>query len=136
MSLTIDANVLVRIIVEDNAEEALAARTLVADAQSVIVPLVALCETNWVLKSVYKLRRTERVSFVKELLRTRKIVLDRPAVEAGLVVLEAGGDFADGVIAFDGARLGGETFVTFDRRAADLLRKSGHDCRLLAAQSG
>ena len=136
MSLTVDANVLVRIIVEDNAEEALAARTLVADAQSVIVPLVALCETLWVLKSIYKLRQPERVSVVKELLRTRKIVLDRPAVEAGLVVLEAGGDFADGVIAFDGARLGGETFVTFDRRAADLLRKSGHDCRLLAAQSG
>ena len=136
MSLTIDANVLVRIIVEDNAEEARAARTLVADAQSVIVTLVALCETLWVLKSIYKLRQPERVSVVKELLRTRKIVLDRPAVEAGLVVLEAGGDFADGVIAFDGARLGGETFVTFDRRAADLLRKSGHDCRLLAAQSG
>ena len=136
MSLTIDANVLVRIIVEDNAEEARAARTLVADAQSVIVTLVALCETLWVLKSIYKLRQPERVSVVKELLRTRKIVLDRPAVEAGLVMLEAGGDFADGVIAFDGARLGGETFVTFDRRAADLLRKSGHDCRLLAAQSG
>ena len=135
MSLTIDANVLVRIIVEDNAEEALAARTLVADAQSVIVTLVALCETLWVLKSIYKLRQPERVSVVKELLRTRKIVLDRPAVEAGLVVLEAGGDFADGAIAFDGARLGGETFATFDRRAADLLRKSGHDCRLLAAQS-
>ena len=135
MSLTIDANVLVRIIVEDNVEEALVARNQVADAQSVIVPLVALCETNWVLKSVYKLGRAERVSVIKELLRTRKIVLDRPAVEAGLVMLEAGGDFADGVIAFDGARLGGETFATFDRRAADLLLKSGHDCRLLAAQS-
>ena len=135
MSLTVDANVLVRIIIEDNAEEALAARTLVADAQSVIVPLVALCETLWVLKSIYKLRRPERVSVVKGLLRTRKIVLDRPVVEAGLAVLEAGGDFADGVIAFDGARLGGETFVTFDRRAADLLRKSGHDCRLLSTQS-
>lgn len=136
MSLTIDANVLVRIIVEDNVEEALVARKQVADAQSVIVPLVALCETLWVLNSIYKLRRPERVSVVKELLRTRKIVLDRPAVEAGLVVLEAGGDFADGVIAFDGARLGGETFVTFDRRAADLLLKSGHDCRLLSTHSG
>ena len=83
MSLTIDANVLVRIIVEDNVEEALVARNQVADAQSVIVPLVALCETLWVLNSIYKLRRPERVSVVKELLRTRKIVLDRPAVEAG-----------------------------------------------------
>jgi hypothetical protein len=34
----------------------------------------------------------------------RKFVsMDRPAVEAGLAVLEAGGDFADGVIAHEGA---------------------------------
>lgn len=38
---------------------------------------------------------------------TRNVVLNGPAVEAGLSMLEAGGDFADGVIALDGQRLGG-----------------------------
>ena len=33
--------------------------------------------------------------------------VDRPAVDAGLALFKAGGDFADGVIAFEGHRLGG-----------------------------
>ncbi len=57
--------------------------------------------------------------------------VDRPAVEAGLVVLEAGGDFADGVIAFDGRRLGGWTFASFDRKAVELVAASGGDTHCL-----
>ncbi len=36
-------------------------------------------------------------------------------------------------LAFEGRRLGGETFATFNRRAAALLRTSGQDCLLLTA---
>lgn len=50
----------------------------------------------------------------------RDVVANRPTIEAVLAVLDAGGDFADGVIAFDGHWLGGETFVSFDRKAAKL----------------
>jgi predicted nucleic-acid-binding protein len=32
-------------------------------------------------------------------------------------VLKAGGDFADGAIAWEGRWLGGETFVSFDKKA-------------------
>jgi hypothetical protein len=39
--------------------------------------------------------------------------LHRPAVEAGLSRLDAGGDFADGIIAYEGDWLGGEEFVVF-----------------------
>jgi len=48
-------------------------------------------------------------------------------------VLEAGGDFADGVIAHDGQWLGGETFVSFDVQAVQLLDRSGVKARLLSA---
>jgi predicted nucleic-acid-binding protein len=64
-------------------------------------------------------------------MNTRNVVLNRPAVEAGLAVLEAGGDFADGVIAFDGQWLGGETFVSFDKKAVKLLKERGHAALLL-----
>lgn len=47
--------------------------------------------------------------------------MNRPAVEAGMAVLDAGGDFADGVIAFKGRWLGGETFVSYDRAVVALL---------------
>ncbi|MCE4317542.1 PIN domain-containing protein, partial [Xanthomonas hortorum] len=55
----------------------------------------------------------------------------RPAVEAGLLVLDAGGDFADGVIAYEGNWLGGETFVSFDKKAVALLTAQGQSTRLL-----
>jgi predicted nucleic-acid-binding protein len=48
-------------------------------------------------------------------------------------VLEAGGDFADGVIAHEGQWLGGETFVSFDVQAVRLLERSGVKARLLSA---
>ncbi|EGG79200.1 transposase subfamily [Gluconacetobacter sp. SXCC-1] len=57
--------------------------------------------------------------------------MNRPAVEAGLALLEAGGDFADGVIAHEGVWLGGETFVSFDKKAVSLLKKQGEKTRLL-----
>jgi predicted nucleic-acid-binding protein len=46
-------------------------------------------------------------------------------------VLEAGGDFADGVIAYEGNWLGGETFVSFDKSAAALLTAQGQQARFL-----
>ena len=65
-------------------------------------------------------------------MNTRNVVLNRPAVEAGLAVLGAGGDFADGVIAFDGQWLGGETFVSFDKNVVKLLERQGAAARLLS----
>jgi len=69
---------------------------------------------------------------IRLLMNMRNVVVNRPAVEAGLTVLDAGGDFADGVIAFDGRWLGGETFVSFDRKAVKLLEGQGIAALLLA----
>jgi hypothetical protein len=64
-------------------------------------------------------------------------MMKRPAVEAGLSVLEAGGDFADGVIAYEGGGLGGglggETFVSVDKQAVELVAQHGRAARLLVA---
>ncbi len=59
----------------------------------------------------------------------------RPAVEAGLALLEAGGDFADGLIAHEGQWLGGEMFVSFDRQAVALLKTRGVAAELLPLSS-
>jgi hypothetical protein len=48
------------------------------------------------------------------LIESASVLVDRLAAEAGLAVLESGGDFADGVIAFEGRRAGGPVFVSFD----------------------
>jgi predicted nucleic-acid-binding protein len=45
--------------------------------------------------------------------------------------LEAGGDFADGVIAYAGRWLGGDEFVSFDRAAVRLQIAQGWPARNL-----
>jgi predicted nucleic-acid-binding protein len=57
--------------------------------------------------------------------------MNRPAVEAGLAVLDAGGDFADGVIAYEGDWLGAEEFVSFDSKAVSVLKSQSTRARLL-----
>jgi predicted nucleic-acid-binding protein len=45
-------------------------------------------------------------------------------------MLDAGGDFADGVIAYEGHWLGAEVFVSFDRKAMKLMKAQGRSVRL------
>jgi predicted nucleic-acid-binding protein len=65
------------------------------------------------------------------LLDAGNVAADRPAVEAGLAVLNAGGDFADGLIAYEGRWLGGNIFVSFDKTAVSLIGAQGQQARLL-----
>jgi predicted nucleic-acid-binding protein len=69
---------------------------------------------------------------VRRLVNSANVVVNRPAVEAGLKLLEAGGDFADGVITYEGHWLGAETFVSFDRKAVRLMSAQGMSARLLS----
>jgi predicted nucleic-acid-binding protein len=55
-----------------------------------------------------------------------------PAAEAGFsALLDAGGDFADGVIAYEGNSLGADSFVSFDKKAVKLMETQGGSVRLL-----
>jgi predicted nucleic-acid-binding protein len=80
----------------------------------------------------YKIPTAEIAASIRVLIASENVVADRPAVEAGLAVLEAGGDFADGIIAHEGAALGGETLASFDKDAVRLLQRLGGNARLLA----
>ena len=71
---------------------------------------------------------------IRRLVDSAAVPVDRPAVDAGLAVFEAGGDFADGVIAFEGRRLGGQVFASFDRKAVELIAATGAETRLLSAE--
>ncbi|MBM5785564.1 MAG: type II toxin-antitoxin system VapC family toxin [Cyanobacteria bacterium K_DeepCast_35m_m1_288] len=131
MRITADTNLLVRVLVQDDPEQARAAMDLLRRAELVAVPLPVLCELVWVLKRVYGFAAADCVAAIEALMATRAVVTDRPAVRAGLRLLAAGGDFADAVIAFSGRRLGGERFVSFDRRAVQLLVDQGELAELL-----
>ncbi len=131
MRITVDTNVLVRAVVRDDPEQASVAATVLTDAELIAVALPCLCEFVWVLLRVYGFRQADAAGAIRALIAAANVEVNRPAVEAGLLVLDAGGDFADGVIAYEGNWLGGETFVSFDKKAVALLTAQGQSTRLL-----
>lgn len=131
MKIAPDTNVLVRAVVRDDEKQGRAAAKLLRDAELIAVSLPCLCEFVWVLRRVYNFELQDISTALAALLDTGNVVVNRPAVEAGLAVLKAGGDFADGVIAYEGNWLGGEIFVSFDKKAISLIEKQGQQTRLL-----
>ncbi len=131
MKVAVDTNVLVRAVVRDDPAQASVAAKVLIDAELIAVVLPGLCEFVWVLLRVYDFQPSDAATAIRALLATANVEVNRPAVEAGLSALEAGGDFADGVIAYEGYWLGGETFVSFDKKAVALLTAQGQSARLL-----
>lgn len=136
MKLTADTNILLRAFVIDDPQQTEMAQQVIADAELIAVPVIVLCELAWVLSRQYKTSRSTIADIIRRLTQTANVVTVQPVVEAGLATLEAGGDFADGVIAFEGAWLGAETFVTFDKRAARLIQAQGKSVHLLTPARG
>jgi len=131
MKVSVDTNVLVRCAVRDDEVQARIADKALKSATLIAIALPTLCEFVWVLRSVYGLTDTDIGAAVRSLLSTEKVVCDRLAAEAGLALLDAGGDFADGVIAHEGAWLGAEMFVSFDKVAVTMLSDQGHAAKYL-----
>ena len=131
MKITADTNVLARAFLEDHPEQSKAAQAALRRAKIVALPLSTLCELVWVLRS-YKIETTDIAATIQDLINGAYIVVNRPAAETGLAILSAGGDFADGVIAYEGNWLGADTFVSFDKRAVKILEAQGRSARLLA----
>jgi predicted nucleic-acid-binding protein len=86
----------------------------------------------WVMRSRYGVSRSNIVAAIRQICDTQNVVLDRGAVEAGFAAMDGGADFADGVIAYEGRWLGGETFVSFDKKAVEAIAKQGLEAKLLA----
>jgi len=132
MKITADTNVLVRAAVQDDAHQARRAAKVLQEADLVAVPIPVLCEFVWVLRRGYKKSVSDISDAIHRLMNGVNVVMNRPAVEAGLSILGAGGDFADGVIAYEGDWMGAEEFVSFDSKAISILRSQGSRARLLS----
>ena len=131
MKITVDTNVLIRAVVRDDEKQSKIAATLLKDAELIAVPLPCLCEFVWVLRRVYNFGHKDIAAALEALLDASNVVVNRSAADAGLAILNHGGDFADGLIAYEGNWLGGETFVSFDKKAVSLVGKQGNPTKLL-----
>lgn len=132
MKITADTNVLVRAIVEDHEQQSRVAQAALRRAELVAISMPALCELVWVLSQGYKVPSSDIAEAIRRLINAANVAVNRSAAEAGLAVLDTGGDFADGVIAYEGNWLGADTFASFDKKAIKLLETQGRSVRLLS----
>jgi predicted nucleic acid-binding protein len=136
----LDTNVLIRLVLDDDPHQSTVAFEVVESATSIIVPTPVFCEFVWVLRTVRNSAGTKKYTrkmiaeSIREFIEFDHVSIADDEVEAGLKMLEAGGDFADGVIEYIGrtfARNAKTTFFSFDRNAVDKLAKSGLSALLL-----
>lgn len=132
MKIGADTNLLLRAAVRDDPQQAIVAARVLRSAELVAVPVAALCEFAWVMRSLYKKPAFEVARAIRSLIASPNVVTQLQVVEAGLDILDAGGDFADGAIAYEGAWLGAKEFVSFDKQAVSLLKSQGKKTRLLS----
>jgi predicted nucleic-acid-binding protein len=119
----LDTNVVVRLIIGDDAAQARVAEALVASEPCTVAPSV-LMECVWVLRASYRLDATLIASCVRDLLALENIdALDPVLTQQALQGYEAGLDFADALHAAQ--RRDGDRFATFDRQFARRAPEAG-----------
>jgi predicted nucleic-acid-binding protein len=122
--IAIDTNILLRLLLEDDAEQARQSRALVASMAAAHEPIfvnrAVLCETLWTLGRGYRYGRAQIARAIELLIAAPALRLeDADAVEEALTIFRVSGTgFVDTLIGVLNRRAGCATTYTFDRRAA------------------
>ncbi|ACV07466.1 type II toxin-antitoxin system VapC family toxin [Kytococcus sedentarius] len=121
----LDTNVLVRLLVDDDAEQSGLARELastVTPAAPAFVPLVVWVETYWVLHRAYGIAPDEVLEVFDELAGRDEVLSENPrAVAHALRAAREGVDFADALIDASAQQAGCEVVASFDQKAQRML---------------
>ena len=121
--ISIDTNVLVRFVVNDDRAQARRARALV-DSDDVFVPTTVLLETEWVLRKAYKVADRDIFQTLRAFLFLPKVFPeDETATISALDWAEQGMDFADALHLARSTEC--EAFASFDHGLARAAAKVG-----------
>jgi predicted nucleic-acid-binding protein len=124
--LGLDTNVLVRLLVSDDAAQTRKARELVercaGRGEQVLISLPVIVEAEWVLRSRYEMGKGDILALFRDLLAVRELTLenDSSIEEALFHWQDSRADFVDCLIVAHHRRLGCSRTATFDARAARL----------------
>ena len=126
--ISIDTNVLIRIVIDDDHEQADLARVLFRENLSdvgVRIPLIVLVESVWVLKKRYGRTKVEILHFLERLITIPGISVERRTeVENAITHWRNGtADFTDYIILAASEADGCTTTYTFEKK------KMGRDPR-------
>jgi predicted nucleic-acid-binding protein len=118
--IAVDTNVIVRLLVNDDAGQARRAKALF-ERERVFVSPTVLLETEWVLRSAYALDSKRIVSLLRALMGLPGVTTDQPqALADALGACDNGLDFADALHMLLGAGPksgnGPRVFYSFDAR--------------------
>lgn len=121
--IALDTNVVVRLLVRDDPAQTAQAAALVA-GNEVFLTTSVLLETEWVLRSRYRVPRTTILVAPRRLFGLDQLTLDHLAAAArALDLFEGGLDLADALhLALSAATA---EFATFDRKLARCARELG-----------
>jgi len=120
-----DTNLIVRLMVEDDAAQAGRARKLLEESaerdEQVLLTDIVLSELEWVLEAAYKVPRRRILPALNLLLADNRFCFeDRHRVAAALGLYQQGkGDLADYLIGLRSEEVGARTTLTFDRKLND-----------------
>ena len=125
MTKALDTNVLLRLVIADEPEQARAAEKVVRSAANagtpLLINLMVLCEFAWVLRRSYGYSKAEIADCIETLADSPALIFQEPSLVASATQwLRAGGDFADVIIAGLNRDLGAEATLTFDNSALRL----------------
>lgn len=120
---SLDTNVLVRYVVQDDAAQLAAARRLirkfVSQGQTLFVPVTVALELEWVLRSNFEHSRDETLGVISQLLSAAELTFESErALEVALHLYRNGpADFADCLHIALAAQAGESPLWTFDKQA-------------------
>jgi predicted nucleic-acid-binding protein len=122
----IDANTLLRLIVADDPEQAVAARDFILENCSTeepgFVSEIVLAEFVWTLARAYRFPRDAISDAIERILETTQLEVASPNDVMRAIEDYRGGtaDFADCLLGHSNRAAGCEYTITFDRKAAKL----------------
>jgi predicted nucleic-acid-binding protein len=121
--IAIDTNVLVRLLVNDDAAQSASVRTLF-EKEEIWIGKTVLLETIWVLRAVYEVKDAAIVRAIESALGLPQVrVEDQGSVEQALAAAANGIDFADALHVMS-TPADARAFVTFDKKLARRGRSS------------
>ncbi|ROM58211.1 VapC toxin family PIN domain ribonuclease [Pseudomonas poae] len=119
----LDTNVLVRYVTQDDPVQSPKASELIESLTTLspgFVSLVSVVELVWVLQSCYQCAKSELVTVLETLLRTRELIIEQAEIvwQALRRFTASKADFADCLIERCAHSAGSEYTATFDLDAA------------------
>ena len=124
--ISLDTNILVRLLTNDDPRQAQKARAALdqalQDQHRIWVSLLVTCELVWVLQRLYGYDKTQLALALNALLKFSGLEIENAkAVKTALDALRhSSADFADILLGYLSAEHGAAHVLTFDKKAAKL----------------